>query len=96
YEMFLGPLEQSKPWDTNGIDGVNRFLKKFWVLDEDELGEDVLDDVAESDSPEDKAPMTISSPIKTITAIKHPLFFFFFAGATYTGDWLAVEAVASE
>ncbi len=32
YEMFLGPLEQSKPWDTNGIDGVNRFLKKFWGL----------------------------------------------------------------
>lgn len=32
YEMFLGPLEQSKPWDTNGIDGVNRFLKKLWAL----------------------------------------------------------------
>ena len=30
YEMFLGPLEQSKPWDTNGIDGVHRFLKKLW------------------------------------------------------------------
>lgn len=32
YEMFLGPLEQSKPWDTNGIDGVHRFLKKLWFL----------------------------------------------------------------
>ncbi|WP_165023150.1 leucine--tRNA ligase [Dysgonomonas sp. ZJ279] len=32
YEMFLGPLEQSKPWDTNGIDGVNRFLRKMWSL----------------------------------------------------------------
>ncbi len=32
YEMFLGPLEQSKPWDTNGIDGVHRFLKKLWAL----------------------------------------------------------------
>ena len=32
YEMFLGPVEQSKPWDTNGIDGVNRFLKKLWNL----------------------------------------------------------------
>ena len=32
YEMFLGPVEQSKPWDTKGIDGVNRFLKKFWRL----------------------------------------------------------------
>ena len=32
YEMFLGPVEQSKPWDTKGIDGVNRFLRKFWRL----------------------------------------------------------------
>ena len=32
YEMFLGPVEQSKPWDTNGIDGVHRFIKKFWSL----------------------------------------------------------------
>ncbi len=40
YEMFLGPIEQSKPWDTKGIDGVNRFLKKFWRLFYD--GEDYL------------------------------------------------------
>ena len=32
YEMFLGPLEQSKPWDTNGIDGVHRFLRRFWSM----------------------------------------------------------------
>ncbi len=32
YEMFLGPIEQSKPWNTHGIDGVYRFLKKFWSL----------------------------------------------------------------
>jgi len=32
YEMFLGPIEQAKPWSTDGIDGVNRFLKKFWRL----------------------------------------------------------------
>ncbi len=32
YEMFLGPLEKSKPWDTNGIDGVNRFIRKLWNL----------------------------------------------------------------
>jgi len=32
YEMFLGPIEQSKPWDTNGIDGVSKFLRKFWSL----------------------------------------------------------------
>ena len=38
YEMFLGPVEQSKPWDTNGIDGVHRFLKKFWSLFYDRNG----------------------------------------------------------
>jgi len=32
YEMFLGPIEQSKPWDTNGIEGTFRFLRKFWNL----------------------------------------------------------------
>ena len=32
YEMFLGPIEQSKPWDTNGIDGCHRFIRKFWNL----------------------------------------------------------------
>jgi len=36
YEMFLGPLEQSKPWDTSGIEGVHRFLKKLWKLYHDE------------------------------------------------------------
>ncbi len=39
YEMFLGPLEQSKPWDTNGIEGVHRFLKKSWRLFFNEKGE---------------------------------------------------------
>lgn len=38
YEMFLGPLEQSKPWDTNGIDGVYRFLKRVWSLYHDSEG----------------------------------------------------------
>ena len=38
YEMFLGPLEQSKPWDTNGIDGVHKFLRKFWRLFYDREG----------------------------------------------------------
>lgn len=36
YEMFLGPLEMSKPWDTNGIDGVHKFLRKFWRLFHDD------------------------------------------------------------
>lgn len=37
YEMFLGPVEASKPWDTNGIDGCHRFMKKFWKLFQQEL-----------------------------------------------------------
>lgn len=39
YEMFLGPLEQFKPWNTNGIDGVSKFLKKLWRLYHDNNGE---------------------------------------------------------
>jgi leucyl-tRNA synthetase len=38
YEMFLGPLEQFKPWNTNGIDGVSKFLKKLWKLYHDQQG----------------------------------------------------------
>ena len=44
YEMFLGPLEQSKPWDTKGIDGVNRFLKRVWRLFYDRDGLIVTDE----------------------------------------------------
>ena len=43
YEMFLGPLEQSKPWNMDGITGVHNFLKKFWNLFHDESGFNVLD-----------------------------------------------------
>ncbi|MBQ0043567.1 MAG: leucine--tRNA ligase [Bacteroidales bacterium] len=46
YEMFLGPLEQSKPWDTKGIDGVNRFLKKIWRMFYDRDGLVVTDEKA--------------------------------------------------
>ena len=46
YEMFLGPLEQSKPWDTKGIDGVNRFLKRVWRLFYDRDGLIVTDEKA--------------------------------------------------
>ena len=46
YEMFLGPLEQSKPWDTKGIDGVSRFLKKFWRLYTNREGFAVTDEKA--------------------------------------------------
>ena len=50
YEMFLGPLEQSKPWDTKGIDGVNRFIKRVWRLFYDRDGFIVNDEKA---SPEE-------------------------------------------
>ncbi|MEA4867214.1 MAG: leucine--tRNA ligase [Rikenellaceae bacterium] len=46
YEMFLGPLEQSKPWDTNGIDGVHRFLRRFWRLFHKERQFEVSNDKA--------------------------------------------------
>ena len=49
YEMFLGPLEQSKPWDTKGIDGVNRFLKKVWRMFYDRDGFIVTDEKADAD-----------------------------------------------
>ena len=49
YEMFLGPLEQSKPWDTKGIDGVNRFLRKVWRLFYDRENFLVTDEKATSE-----------------------------------------------
>ena len=63
YEMFLGPLEQSKPWDTKGIDGVNRFLKKIWRLFYDRDGLIVTDEKA---TPEDlKALHKLIGKVKT-------------------------------
>jgi leucyl-tRNA synthetase len=50
YEMFLGPLEQSKPWDTQGIEGVHRFLKKFWRLFYDDAGNFAVTDEAPTES----------------------------------------------
>ena len=66
YEMFLGPLEQSKPWDTNGIDGCHRFLKKFWGLFFDNRDSDQL---AISDEPATKEQLkSVHKLIKKITA----------------------------
>jgi leucyl-tRNA synthetase len=45
YEMFLGPLEQAKPWNTNGIDGTYRFIRKFWRLFYNDMGQWVVKDV---------------------------------------------------
>jgi leucyl-tRNA synthetase len=50
YEMFLGPLEQFKPWNTNGIDGVYKFLRKFWRLFHDENGNFKVSDEAAAKS----------------------------------------------
>ena len=44
YEMFLGPLEQSKPWDTNGIDGVHKFLRRLWAKFYNRDGEFLVND----------------------------------------------------
>lgn len=63
YEMFLGPLEQSKPWDTNGIDGVHRFLKKLWNLFFDKDGNVCLSDQA----PDDDENKCIHKLIKKVT-----------------------------
>ncbi len=62
YEMFLGPLEQSKPWDTNGIDGVHRFLKKLWGLYS--VGDEF---VISNDEPTADELKTLHKTIKKIT-----------------------------
>lgn len=49
YEMFLGPIEQSKPWITNGLDGVHKFLRKFWRLFYGEGGLDISDEAPTKD-----------------------------------------------
>jgi len=49
YEMFLGPLEMSKPWDTNGIDGVHKFLRKFWRLFHNDQNEFIISDEKAND-----------------------------------------------
>ena len=64
YEMFLGPVEQSKPWDTNGIDGCHRFLKKFWQLFWDKDGQLQLTD----DEPSAESMKTLHRLIKKVTA----------------------------
>ena len=60
YEMFLGPLEQFKPWNTNGIDGVYKFLKKLWRLFHDENGNFRVSD----DAPEKEEQKVIHAAIK--------------------------------
>ena len=62
YEMFLGPLEQSKPWDTNGIDGVHKFLRRFWALFYNREGQLILTD----EKATDKELKTLHKTIKKV------------------------------
>ena len=71
YEMFLGPLEQSKPWDTNGIDGVHKFLRRFWRLFYNRDGEYVVSDEAPT-------PAELKSLHKTIKKVGEDIEHFSF------------------
>lgn len=64
YEMFLGPVEQSKPWDTNGIDGCHRFLKKFWGLYYDNRSDNML---VNNDEPSKDSMKSLHKLIKKVT-----------------------------
>lgn len=63
YEMFLGPIEQSKPWDTNGIDGVYKFLRKLWKLFHDNKNSFYLSD----EDPIDKEYKILHKTIKKVS-----------------------------
>jgi leucyl-tRNA synthetase len=65
YEMFLGPIEQSKPWDTNGIEGTFRFLKKFWNLFHEER--DPVHGVVSDDAPTKAELKVLHATLKKVT-----------------------------
>ena len=71
YEMFLGPLEQSKPWDTNGIDGVHKFLRRFWSKFFDKQGNLAISDEAAT-------PAELKSLHKTIKKVREDIENFSF------------------
>lgn len=71
YEMFLGPLEQSKPWDTNGIDGVHKFLRKHWRLFLDRDGNYCVSD-------EKATPAELKTLHKTIKKVREDIENFSF------------------
>jgi leucyl-tRNA synthetase len=64
YEMFLGPLEHSKPWDTNGIDGVHKFLRRFWNLFHDKATDTFR---VTDDAPTPAELKTLHKTIKKVT-----------------------------
>ncbi|AKQ45430.1 leucyl-tRNA synthetase [Rufibacter radiotolerans] len=71
YEMFLGPLEQFKPWNTNGMDGVYKFLRRFWKLFTDELGNWAVTD-------EQPTPAELKALHKTIKKVEEDIERFSF------------------
>ena len=71
YEMFLGPLEQSKPWDTNGIDGVHKFLRRLWAKFYNRDGKFLVND-------EKATPAELKSLHKTIKKISEDIENFSF------------------
>jgi leucyl-tRNA synthetase len=71
YEMFLGPLEQFKPWNTNGMDGVHKFLKRYWNLFHDNDGNFAVSDVAPT-------PAELKSLHKTIKKVEEDIERFSF------------------
>ncbi len=71
YEMFLGPLQQSKPWDTNGIDGVHKFLKRYWRLFFDRDGNFAVADA-------EAAPAQMRTLHKTIRKVRSDIENFSF------------------
>jgi leucyl-tRNA synthetase len=77
YEMFLGPVEQSKPWDTKGIEGVHRFLRKFWRL----FVDDVKGVIVTNDTP---TPAELKVLHKTIKKIEDDTERFSFNTAVST------------
>lgn len=62
YEMFLGPIEMSKPWDTNGIDGIYKFLRKFWRLFHNQNGQFLLNE----DKPDNDELKVLHKTIKKV------------------------------
>ena len=87
YEMFLGPLEQSKPWDTNGIDGVHRFLKRLWGLFYDREGHLLLSD----DAP---AAEELKSLHKTIKKVEYDIEHFSF-NTTVSAFMICINELAA-
>ena len=70
YEMFLGPVEQAKPWDTNGIDGSHRFLKKFWNLAQSIIAQ------SEQNTPSNPSPAELKALHKLIKKVTEDIEVF--------------------